>query len=64
MPARISRAGVQPITSEPLPAVCFGLLVQVTSYELLKVEAVVHGDCEDAWQDLLAHPLGPRADKI
>jgi 6-phospho-beta-glucosidase len=64
MPAKISRKGVQPIPAEPLPSVCFGLIAQVKAYELLTVEAAVHGDRNAAYQALLAHPLGPKADKI
>ena len=33
-------------------------------YELLTVEAAVHGDRNAAYQALLAHPLGPTADKV
>ena len=43
---------------------CFGLLAQVKSYELLTVEAAVHGDQKSAYEALLSNPLGPRADKI
>ena len=64
MPAKISRKGVEPIPAEPLPPVCFGLIAQVKAYELLTVEAAVHGDREAAYQALLVHPLGPKADKI
>jgi 6-phospho-beta-glucosidase len=64
MPCRVDRAGIQPIPAEPLPAVCFGLLAQVKSYELLTVEAAVHGDRKAAYQALLAHPLGPKADRV
>ncbi len=64
MPAKINRKGVQLIPTEPLPPVCFGLIAQVKAYELLTVEAAVHGDREAAYQALLAHPLGPKADKI
>jgi 6-phospho-beta-glucosidase len=28
------------------------------------VEAAVHGDRKSAYQALLAHPLGPKADRI
>jgi 6-phospho-beta-glucosidase len=49
---------------EPLPPVCFGLIAQVKTYELLTVEAAVKGDREAAYQALLAHPLGPSADKV
>jgi 6-phospho-beta-glucosidase len=64
MPCRISRAGIQPLPADPLPAACFGLLAQVKMYELLTVEAAVHGDRNAAYQALLAHPLGPKADKV
>ena len=64
MPARVDRQGIHPIPAEPLPAVCFGLLVHVKAYELLTVEAAVHGDRKAAYQALLAHPLGPKADQV
>ncbi|MBE3118632.1 MAG: 6-phospho-beta-glucosidase [Candidatus Atribacteria bacterium] len=64
MPAKISRKGVESLPTEPLPPVCFGLIAQVKAYELLTVEAAVHGDRNAAYQALLAHPLGPKADKI
>ena len=64
MPSRVDRAGIHPLPAEPLPPACFGLLAQVKAYELLTVEAAVHGDRDAAYQALLAHPLGPRADKI
>ncbi len=64
LPARVSRAGVEPLPAEPLPPVCFGLLAAVKSYELLTVEAAVHGDRTALYQALLAHPLGPAADQI
>jgi 6-phospho-beta-glucosidase len=44
--------------------VCYGLLTQVKSYELLTVEAAVHGDRKAAYQALLANPLGPKADQV
>ncbi len=61
LPCRIGRAGVEPLPAAPLPPVCFGLLAAVKSYELLTVEAAVHGDRNAAFQALLAHPLGPEA---
>jgi 6-phospho-beta-glucosidase len=64
MPCRVGRAGIQPLPAEPLPPVCFGLVAQVKSYELLTVEAAVHGDRDAAYQALLAHPLGPAANCI
>jgi 6-phospho-beta-glucosidase len=64
MPAKVDRSGIQPLPAEPLPLVCNGLINQVKMYELLAVEAAVHGDRNAAYQALLAHPLGPQADKI
>jgi 6-phospho-beta-glucosidase len=64
LPCRVDRAGLQPLPAEPLPLVCFGLLAQVKAYELLTVEAAVHGDRTSAYQALLAHPLGPPADQV
>jgi len=64
MPCRVDRSGVHPLPAEPLPLVCFGLLSQVKAYELLTVEAAVQGDRNLAYQALLAHPLGPSADKV
>lgn len=64
LPCRVSRAGIQPIPAQPLPGVCFGLIAQVKAYELLTVEAAVHGDRDAAYLALLAHPLGPPADRV
>ncbi len=64
MPCAVSRAGVIPLPAEPLPLACFGLLTHVKAFELLTVEAAVHGDRDAAYQALLAHPLGPSADKV
>lgn len=64
LPARVSDDGIHPLSAEPLPPVCFGLIAQVKAYELLTVEAAVHGDWGAAFQALLAHPLGPRADQV
>ena len=64
MPCRVDKSGIHPLPAEPLPAVCFGLLAQLKSYELLTVEAAVHGNREAAYQALLAHPLGPMADRV
>ena len=64
MPCKVDRAGIHPLPADPLPPVCFGLLAQVKAYELLTVEAAVHGDRSAAYQALLAHPLGPSADKV
>jgi len=64
MPCTIDRKGIHPIPAAPLPPACFGLIAHVKSYELLTVEAAVHGDRNAAYQALLANPIGPRADKV
>ena len=64
MPAKVDRKGIHPIPADPLPPACFGLLAHVKAYELLTVEAAVHGDRQAAYQALLIHPLGPKADKV
>lgn len=64
MPAQIGSAGIHPLPAEPLPPACFGLLAQIKMYELLTVEAAVHGDRDAAYQALLTHPLGPSADQV
>lgn len=64
MPCEVSAQGVEPLPADPLPQVCEGLIAQVKAYEVLTVEAAVKGDREAAYQALLAHPLGPPADKI
>jgi len=63
MPCKVSKKGIEPIPTAPLPPVCFGLLAQVKMYEILTVEAAVSGNRQAAFQALLAHPLGPSADK-
>ncbi|MCX6065598.1 MAG: 6-phospho-beta-glucosidase, partial [Chloroflexi bacterium] len=64
MPAVVKKSGITPIPTEPLPPAQFGLIAAVKAYELLTVEAAVHGDRDAAYQALLANPLGPKADKI
>jgi 6-phospho-beta-glucosidase len=64
MPCKIGQDGIKPIPADPLPPVCFGLLSAIKMYELLTVEAAVYGDRNAAYQALLAHPLGPTADKV
>jgi len=64
MPARVDKQGIHPLPAEPLPPACFGLLAHVKAYELLAVEAAVHGDREAAYQALLVHPLGPKANQV
>ncbi len=64
MPARVDGRGIHPLPSDPLPAACFGLVASVKMYEILTVQAAAHGDRDAAFQALLAHPLGPEADKV
>ena len=64
MPCKIDTSGIYPISTVPLPPICFGLIAAVKSYEILTVEAAVHGDREAAYQALLAHPLGPAAENV
>jgi 6-phospho-beta-glucosidase len=64
MPSTVRKSGITPIAADPLPAACFGLISAVKAYELLTVEAAVHGDRDAAYQALLVHPIGPKADKV
>jgi 6-phospho-beta-glucosidase len=64
LPARVDRQGIHPLPTDPLPSTCFGLIASVKMYELLTVQAAVHGDRNAAYQALLAHPLGPSAEKV
>lgn len=64
MPCKIDRAGIHPLPTDPLPLSCFGLVAQIKAYEMLTVEAAVHGDRNAAYQALLTHPLGPTADQV
>jgi 6-phospho-beta-glucosidase len=64
LPCRVDRSGIHPLPAGPLPLVCFGLLAAVKAYELLAVEAAVHGDRNAAYQALLVHPLGPTAGEV
>lgn len=64
MPCKVGRAGFQPLPTDPLPTVCYGLLAQVKTYELLTVEAAVHGDRNTAYQAILANPVGPSSEQV
>ncbi|MBK8784534.1 MAG: 6-phospho-beta-glucosidase [Anaerolineales bacterium] len=64
LPALVDADGIHPLPADPLPATCFGLISQIKMYELLTVEAAVHGDRNSMYQALLTHPLGPSADKV
>lgn len=64
LPCKVTKSGITPIPTRALPEACNGLIAQVKAYELLTVQAAVYGDREAAYQAMLAHPLGPSADKI
>jgi len=64
MPCRVNAHGIQPLSAEPLPPACSGLVAQVKAYEILAAQAAVTGDRNAAYQALLAHPLGPSADQV
>jgi 6-phospho-beta-glucosidase len=64
MGAIVNQSGFHPIKTNPLPEVCFGLIAQVKSYEILTAQAAITGDRNIAYEALIANPLGPSADKI
>jgi len=64
IPSRVDAQGIHPLACDPLPPACFGLVAQVKMYELLTIEAAVHGNKDAAYQALLTHPLGPEAEKV
>lgn len=64
LPCKVDRTGIHPIPAAPLQQACFDLLSAVKTYELLTVEAAVHGDRAAARQALLVHPLGPEEDAV
>jgi 6-phospho-beta-glucosidase len=63
LPCRIDAEGAHPFPAPPLPEPMAGLLHHVKSYELLAAQAAVTGDREAALLALIAHPLGPDADR-
>lgn len=64
IPCKVNKSGITPLPAKPLPMACFGLVTQIKAYELLTVEATVHGDRKAAYEALLVHPLGPTADRV
>lgn len=64
MPCKVDKQGVHPLAADPLPADRFGLIAHVKAYEILTVEAAVHGDRKALYEALLVHPLGPKADRV
>jgi 6-phospho-beta-glucosidase len=63
LPCRVDREGLHPLPAEPLPILADGLVHAVKAYELLAAQAAVTGDRGAALQALVAHPLGPGADR-
>lgn len=64
MPVKVDKTGVHALPTKPLPASCFGLVAHVKMYELLTVEAAVHGDRKALYEAILTNPLGPQADQV
>ena len=64
LPCRVNAEGIVPLPASPLPPVCESLIQRVKAYEILTAQAAVKGDRAAAYQALLAHPLGPDADKV
>jgi 6-phospho-beta-glucosidase len=60
-PSRVGKHGAAPVPVAPLAASMHGLTEQVKSYELLTIQAALHGDEQAAMLALLANPLGPDA---
>ena len=64
LPCRVDATGLHPLpVRRPLPALANALVHTVKAYELLAAEAAVTGSRGAALQALVAHPLGPGADR-
>ncbi len=63
LPCRVDALGPHPLPARPLPLLADGLVRAVKTYELLAAEAAATGDRAAALQALVAHPLGPGADR-
>ncbi len=59
LPCRVDQNGIHPIKVEPLPLYNYILLEQVKNFEIMTIEAAVHGDRFAAHQAIRTHPLGP-----
>jgi 6-phospho-beta-glucosidase len=67
LPARITRAGAEPLPQAPLAPELLGLARHVAAYERLTVEAAVTRERDAMRKALLAHPLigqFPRSDDV
>src|SRR6266545_2519006 len=63
-PCRVGKGGPAPLPLAPLEPQFHGLTSAVKSYELLTIQAALHGDEEAAKLALLANPLGPDATTV
>jgi len=57
VPARVTRAGAEPLSQEPLAPELLGLTQHTAAYERLAVAAALSRDETDVKKALLAHPL-------
>jgi 6-phospho-beta-glucosidase len=57
VPARVTRAGAEPLEQPPLATELLGLTQHVAAYERLALEAALSRDPHDVKKALLAHPL-------
>ncbi len=64
LPCTVDKNGIHPLPARPLPLSCFNLISAVKEYELLTVEAAVHGDRTAARKAMIAHPLGPKESAV
>jgi 6-phospho-beta-glucosidase len=64
LPCRVRRSGIEPLPTAPLHPAVAGLVAAVKAYELLTVEAAVHGDRDAAYQALIANPIGPEMGQV
>ena len=63
LPCRVDCAGLHPLPARPLPPLADGLLHAIKAYELYAAEAAAEGSRSAALKALVAHPLGPGADR-
>jgi 6-phospho-beta-glucosidase len=63
-PSRVGKGGPTPLPVAPLEPQFHGLTSAVKSYELLTIQAALHGDEEAAKLALIANPLGPDATTV
>ena len=57
LPARITKAGAEPLPQAPLAPELLGLARHVAAYERLTVQAAISHDVPTMRKALLAHPL-------